>query len=154
MRKHNYKYYILFVILLFICYCLIFKQKRSVHKIYIIKYKEPKGDQVTTNSFVPINTRGETTFTLIGSLINSRLNITLGLYGKRTYCRSQTWNYYTYVNNYHQLLTPLEHNGRDCMSEIGCKELMDGESVFIANYNDDFKVKLYNRHILYNNSIC
>lgn len=134
-----------FHIILFVSLLLIITVPRTKSKVYIIKYIPNEQN----NHLMPVSTRGETNFTQIGLLINSRLNLSLALYGKRTYNRSETWNYYTYVNNYHQLFTPIEHGGRDCMSEIGCKELMDGEDVFIANYNDKFKVKLYNKYFRY-----
>lgn len=94
---------------------------------------------------IPINipTRGETNYIQIGILSNSQLDKVLPLYGKQTYQRSQRWNYYTTTNTYNIIKIPLNFQGDECMKERGCRELVDGDSIFIDEYSKDFIVKIY-----------
>lgn len=94
---------------------------------------------------LPINipTRGETNYVQIGILSNSDNDKVLPLYGKQTYQRSQNWNYYTTTDSYNLVKIPLSYEGKDCMKENGCRELYDGDSIFIAEYGETFTVKIY-----------
>jgi hypothetical protein len=98
---------------------------------------------------ITLDTRRQTNFKQIGLLFSSASKTTLPLYGKPTYVGSHTWNYYTYVNDYHQLMIPIEIYGRDCMTDIGCKEIYGGDEVFIPNYDETFVVKLYENSMRY-----
>lgn len=95
-----------------------------------------------------ISSRGHTHFKQIGILFNSN-KVTLPLFGKPTYRGSNYWNYYTYVNSYNQIMVPLEIDDRDCMKDIGCKELFDDDKVFLKTYGDNFTVKLYDLSLKY-----
>lgn len=94
---------------------------------------------------IPINipTRGETSYVQIGILSNSDNDKILPLYGKQTYQRSQHWNYYTTTDSYNLIKIPLTYEGKDCMKEIGCREINDGDNIFIDEYDESFKVKIY-----------
>lgn len=94
---------------------------------------------------IPINipTRGETSYVQIGILSNSDNDKILPLYGKQTYQRSQHWNYYTTTDSYNLIKIPLTYEGKDCMKEIGCREINDGDNIFIDEYGESFKVKIY-----------
>ena len=91
---------------------------------------------------INIHTRGRTSYVQLGILSNSSKQKVLPLYGKQTYQRSQRWNYYTTSDGYNLIRIPLSYKGNDCMSETGCDELMDGNSIHIEQYNDDFSVKI------------
>lgn len=106
---------------------------------------KPSVIHVVSNNYPKtISSRGETHFKQIGLLFNENKQLTLPLFGKPTYKGSNNWNYYTYVNTYNQILLPLEIDNRDCMSDIGCKELFDDDVVFINSYGQNFTVKIYN----------
>lgn len=94
---------------------------------------------------IPINipTRGETSYVQIGILSNSDNDKILPLYGKQTYQRSQHWNYYTTTDSYNLIKIPLTYEGKDCMKETGCREINDGDNIFIDEYGESFKVKIY-----------
>jgi hypothetical protein len=67
----------------------------------------------------------------------------LPLLGRRTYNRSNKWVYYTATDKYNQVRIPISNNGRDCGSEYGCDEIMDGATITIPELNGSFKAKIY-----------
>jgi hypothetical protein len=89
----------------------------------------------------PIHTRGFTRFSNIGYLYDEN-NLVLPLYGKQTNCGSTTWNYYI-LDQEHRIKIPLQVEDRDCMEQIGCKELYNDDTVHIRAYNKNFKVYMY-----------
>jgi hypothetical protein len=94
---------------------------------------------------IPINisTRGETEYVQIGILSNSNNDKVLPLFGKQTYQRSQQWNYYTTTDSYNLVKIPLSYEGKDCMKEVGCRELNNGDNIYIDEYGETFKIKIY-----------
>ena len=94
---------------------------------------------------IPINisTRGETEYVQIGILSNSNNDKVLPLFGKQTYQRSQQWNYYTTTDSYNLVKIPLLYEGKDCMKEVGCRELNNGDNIYIDEYGETFKIKIY-----------
>ena len=98
-----------------------------------------------TNVNMP--TRGEALpYTQIGTLSNNN-NTVIPLYGRQTYPGSNQWNYY--ISNSSDgvqiMRLGISHDGRDCMKEHpGCKEIMDGDTITIPQYNDEFTFKRYN----------
>ena len=68
----------------------------------------------------------------------------LPLFGRRTYARSTTWNYFTSSQHRHSVKIPLEVKNRSCMDRYGCAELYDDDILFVPEYESEFKVKLYN----------
>ena len=90
-------------------------------------------------------------FKQIGILQQMSGDLVLPLFGKSTmpattyhlpyYYGENTWNYYT-VNDTNTII-PLEYNNQDCMSDSGCKELVDDTVLFISIFKDHFKVKIY-----------
>ena len=89
-------------------------------------------------------TQGDTHYMQIGILHNAN-NVIIPLMGKPTHRRSHMWNYYTLTSQALSIRIPLENEGRSCDSAYGCKELFDGEMVFIPEYQTKFTVKLYDR---------
>ena len=122
------------------------KGKYQINKDKNVKeLKQPTIVKIVSNNYPKtISSRGETHFKQIGMLINEKDKLTLPLFGKPIYRGSSNWNYYTYVNTFNQILLPLEIDNRDCMTDIGCKELFDDDSIFISSYGVNFNVKLYN----------
>jgi len=53
----------------------------------------------------------------------------LPLYGRRTAGSRDRWNYYTRTDTYNPVPVPVHFQKRDCMSDVGCQEVMSGESV-------------------------
>ena len=74
---------------------------------------------------------------------NNTDNPILPLFGKRTYGNSNQWNYYTASDSNHQIKIPLTIDGKNCTDDLGCKELYDGDSVVLPQYNGTFKATIY-----------
>ena len=74
---------------------------------------------------------------------NNTDNPVLPLFGKRTYGNSNQWNYYTASDSNHQIKIPLTIDGKNCTDDLGCKELYDGDSVDLPQYNGTFKATIY-----------
>jgi hypothetical protein len=74
---------------------------------------------------------------------NNDENIILALYGKPMYRRSQNWLYYVIAER-NNIKIPLTIDGVNCTSDNrGCKELMEGDTVTIPQYNGEFQVQIY-----------
>ena len=56
----------------------------------------------------------------------------LPLYGRRTAARSDRFQYYTRTDTYNPVQLPLEHKRRDCQDDVGCEELMSGDSITVT----------------------
>ena len=56
----------------------------------------------------------------------------LPLYGRRTGGSNDRWNYYTRTDTYNPVPIPLKFDKRDCMDDVGCNEIMDGDEVTSA----------------------
>ena len=67
----------------------------------------------------------------------------LPLYGRRTATSTDRWNYYTRTDTYNPVPIPVNYKKRDCMNDIGCEELMDGEEVKNFGTNTGGKVHIY-----------
>lgn len=95
---------------------------------------------------VPINvaTRGMEEFRQVGILTSlSDSQKVLPLYGRRTYVRSQQWNYYTLSNGYQSFQISVMNKNKDCTDEYGCSEISNDDVVQIPAYNEPFRVLLY-----------
>jgi len=94
---------------------------------------------------VPVNieTRGlPTGYTQIGILTNN--GVILPLMGRRTMMGRDKWQYYTVTTtgNMNTKL-PVRVNGKSGMSEYGCDEIYDGDSVFVEGYNESYRATIY-----------
>ena len=74
---------------------------------------------------------------------NNTDNPVLPLFGKRTYGNSTQWNYYTATDSNHQIKIPLTLDGKNCTDDLGCKEIYDGDSIQLPQYNGNFKATIY-----------
>ena len=68
----------------------------------------------------------------------------LPLYGRRTKGGSDRWNYYTRTDTYNPVPVPVNFGRRDCMDDVGCNEIMSGESVKIDALHKEGKTSIYN----------
>jgi len=89
-------------------------------------------------------------YKMIGYLHNKNSK-TLPLYGRRVNVNHSNWHYYTKSDNYNYALKIyISHGNRDCGDRHGCKELYENDEVYIPEFNDRFRVKLYDTTIRYN----
>lgn len=74
---------------------------------------------------------------------NNDENVVLALFGKRLYRRSTNWLYYVIAER-NNIKIPLFVDGVNCTNDDrGCRELNDGDSISIPQYNGEFLVQLY-----------
>jgi hypothetical protein len=64
------------------------------------------------------------------------------LYGRRTAGSNDRWNYYTRTDTYNPVPIPLSQGRRDCMEDVGCNEVFDGDTLKSMN-GEQVKVKIY-----------
>ena len=67
----------------------------------------------------------------------------LPLYGRRTASRSDRFQYYTRTDSYNPVQLPLKHKRYDCVDDIGCEELYDGDNVTIGPTNQTGRTTIY-----------
>ena len=136
---------IIFFIIIRILLDIINRNNIKPNRPISVNINQNKEEEEPPLKSIPINipTRGETQYVQIGILSNSDNDKILPLYGKQTYQRSQHWNYYTTTDSYNLVKIPLSYEGKDCMKEIGCRELNDGDSIFISEYGETFTIKIY-----------
>jgi|TARA_B110000444_G_scaffold45999_1_gene41934 hypothetical protein len=68
---------------------------------------------------------------------------TLPLYGKEVRGRRDRYHYYTTTGGENLYPLPINHDGRDCVDDIGCQELYGNESVNVTGKTGSFNVNLY-----------
>jgi hypothetical protein len=96
---------------------------------------------------VNIPTRGvETYFQPIGVLTSTmNPNRVLQLYGRAIYPGSNKWQYYTNTDAFQSVKVTIRHNRRDCLNELGCDQIFQGDIVEVPAYHGEtFRVELYN----------
>jgi hypothetical protein len=92
------------------------------------------------------STRGRYAYQQVGVLYNSNPESdskVLPLFGRPTYAGSQKWNYYTNTDGYNPIKLSLQLGNRDCLDQVGCNEINDGETINIPELNGSFKVRIY-----------
>jgi hypothetical protein len=67
----------------------------------------------------------------------------LPLYGRRTAPRSDRFNYYTRTDQYNPVALPVNFKRKDCTDNLGCDEVMNGDSVNLQPTGEPAKVMLY-----------
>ena len=98
------------------------------------------------NPAIPINvpTRGPAEeYQQVGVLTNADNSKILALYGRPTFTSSHKWNYFTTTDRFHQIRLPVHCESKNCTAEFGCDELYEGDSVNIPQYDETFKVSVY-----------
>jgi len=76
-------------------------------------------------------------------LIKTDENTVLPLYGRPTASRSDRFQYYSRTDTYNPVQIPLRYNNRDCVDDIGCNELFDGDTVSLVPSGQRGQVTLY-----------
>lgn len=101
---------------------------------------------------IPINIETQsfdTNYRQIGILTrNSRKETILPLMGKPLITNRDKWNFYTISENNNMIKLPITFNNRRCMSEQGCDNIYNGDSVYVEGYNDSFKVTTYDNNTM------
>ncbi len=64
------------------------------------------------------------------------------LLGRRTAGSNDRWNYYTRTDTYNPVPVPLKQKNRDCMDDVGCSEVFDGDRLKSLN-GEEVQVTLY-----------
>lgn len=111
----------------------------------------PNLNMNTMSGKMPINVPTQsfdTTYRQIGLL--TRIGGTetmLPLLGRPLITNRDKWNFYTISENNNLLKLPISHKGRKCMSEYGCDDLYNGDTVIVDGYNDSFKVTTYENNL-------
>lgn len=67
----------------------------------------------------------------------------LPIYGRRTASRSDRFQYYTRTDTYNPVQLPLRHKRRDCVDDIGCEELFDGDTITVGPTNQVGRATIY-----------
>lgn len=68
---------------------------------------------------------------------------TLPLYGKEVRGRRDQYHYYTTTPGDQIYSLPVTIDNRDCMDDIGCRELYGDETVSVMGQTGSFQAKLY-----------
>lgn len=68
---------------------------------------------------------------------------TLPLYGKESATHRDRFFYYTATPGEQLYPLPIEHNGRDCMDDIGCPEFYGNENVTVTAKDGEYTTKIY-----------
>lgn len=67
----------------------------------------------------------------------------LPLFGRRTGTSTDRYNYYTRTDTYNPIQVPINYQRRDCMDDVGCNELLGGESIQIRGLDKQAHVEVY-----------
>ena len=71
----------------------------------------------------------------------------LPLMGKPLITNRDKWNFYTISENNNMIKLPITFKSRRCMSEQGCDNIYNGDTVYVEGYNDAFKVTTYDNNV-------
>jgi len=67
----------------------------------------------------------------------------LPLYGRQSVYSGSRFNYYTRTDSFNPVQVPIRYGRRDCMDDIGCDELLGGETVKVAGIGKEGSVEVY-----------
>lgn len=67
----------------------------------------------------------------------------LPLYGRPTASRSDRFQYYSRTDTYNPVQLPIRYNNRDCVDDVGCNELFNGDTVSLMPSGQRGEVTLY-----------
>ena len=71
------------------------------------------------------------------------ISSTLPLYGKEVRGRRDQYHYYTTTPGDQVYPLPVTIDNRDCMDDIGCRELYGNEDVSVLGQTGSFQAKMY-----------
>jgi hypothetical protein len=149
LKNSNFVFLIVFsviVVLFYPFYSVLLKEFKNT-----LREKPKSKDRNNINNplvvkRMPINiaTQGELTYKQLG-ILHDNNNTILPLMGRQTHHRSHMWNYYTLTNQNIPIRIPLVKGKRNCEDQVGCKELYNGDTIYIPEFSTTFTVKLYDR---------
>jgi hypothetical protein len=67
----------------------------------------------------------------------------LPLYGRPTASRSDRFQYYSRTDSYNPIQLPLRYNNYNCVDDVGCNELFDGDTISLIPTGERAAVTLY-----------
>ena len=67
----------------------------------------------------------------------------LPLYGRPTASRSDRFQYYSRTDTYNPIQLPIRYNNYDCVDDVGCNELFDGDTISLVPTGQKASVTLY-----------
>lgn len=70
-------------------------------------------------------------------------NKVLQLMGRPLQRNGDKWEYYTFSDSNGMIKLPISVNGRSCSQEHGCKEVYNGDTVYVEGLDDVYKVTVY-----------
>jgi hypothetical protein len=91
----------------------------------------------------PVPTRGAPESYQQMGIVEAADGKLLPLYGRRTDPRSDRFNYYTRTDTYNPIALPIRYKNRDCQDNLGCDEMMNGDSVRLTPTGQEGKITLY-----------
>jgi len=99
-----------------------------------------------TPNAINSSTRGQYAYQQIGILyreVPDGESKVLPLYGRPTCIRSQRWNYYTQTDGFNPIKLSIQMQHKDCMDQVGCNEINDGDEINVPELNAVFRVRIY-----------
>lgn len=119
------------------------KKTHKVESAVIVQPQQQKPQQININVTTDPNSyTAPVVFGQVGYLSDGTKM--LPLYGEPSQTRRGRFYYYTVIGN---IKLPLMYKNRDCMEEVACEELYDGEEVRVQDMsNETWTVRLYERN--------
>ena len=101
----------------------------------------------TTPQVPMLSQTSPTNYTQVGIITRndeSKDKLILPLMGRLLNNRRDKWQYYT-VSNTGSVNTklPIRFKGRSCMSETGCDEIFNNDSMYVEGYKETFSATIY-----------
>lgn len=106
------------------------------------------------NKSTNINSLHNAKFRQVGLLTaqngNGSGNGPVPLMGKPLYSNRNKWQYYSMSDQYNSVKLPISVKGKSAMTEYGCDELYNGDTVYLDGIKEIYTVTLYdNDHLQY-----
>lgn len=67
----------------------------------------------------------------------------LPLFGRKLITNRDRWNYYTRTDGINPVQVPIQYKRRNCDEDIGCDEIMEGDSVGVPVLGQSFTANIY-----------
>jgi hypothetical protein len=67
----------------------------------------------------------------------------LPLFGRKLATNRDRWNYYTRTDGMNPVQVPLEYKRRKCDDDVGCDEIMEGETVSVPIMGQSYVASVY-----------
>jgi hypothetical protein len=100
----------------------------------------------STNMKTNRNAQGNTQFRQIGLLAPQNEKTNGGpvpLMGKPLYSNRNKWQYYSMSDQFNSVKLPISVKGKSAMTEYGCDELYNGDTVYVDGINEVFVATIY-----------